>query len=545
MSSEVFNNPILSDECKYPLFKILTTESLSNNQIKIYVTTAVAMTEYIENIDIDLDQLEMIFINPTHISIPSDIDPSEIEIIDPSDDEITYEEIDVQEIDYDIECIDTDCSDFDPKQFSYYLQDDFVNNLNNNNEIDFVLPPARKLSGNNATFPRRLFWSWVKKPVKIIVKKVIKPVVKIVKTGIQIVGGDVDLTRVYGFDVNERKSKKFKSNYKYKKSGSSVVVNGAVEIEWGVKFKLNLFAQLKAKWSFTPPKFEHFRFSVGGRTEFLTWFKAQLTASANINIQLFKQIKSYVFYLGSIPVSVELKGQVNFNLKSDFQITFMQQFGYKPIYVEFGIEYSNGIWKEIKNVNLAFESINDRRIRFGDDDTQDDKISCPLQFEIKGTLIPRITISFNKLVHFSLETDFFLVNSYDIGTSCDSQMSTCDGIGTNLDLNNGDGIRLILAAGVDIFGISLKWEKTVNLGGSFSFPNAAEACFNLPDIVSMILSPSCDCTGSAYVIVLPGAEKPIEVATSTTTSTETPGIELPGTGVNTFNAGKSVIRNVN
>mmetsp|Transcript_21722 Transcript_21722/g.19149 ORF Transcript_21722/g.19149 Transcript_21722/m.19149 type:complete len:880 (-) Transcript_21722:217-2856(-) len=530
MRSDVFDDAALKAECKFPVLKVLDSpqpETLPNNEIKIFVTTGVSMTDYIEDIDVDLSEIEMELLDPDQVSVPSE----EHLPTATADDSMEWDEssFEIEAAEYSIQCVDN-CQDFDgDKYFGDYVASDYRDTLLKEKEAglyryvskhaqQYPADTRRRLESLESEWtlssnPRRRRLGWgnpFKAIVKWVKKKIIKPIVRIVKLVIQIIKGDVNYTKDFGIDEDIKKSKTFKSKYKRKKSASKAVVDGKIELEYGIKFVLKLEAKLRAKWTLTPPKFEQFRISIKGSTEFLAWFKAKLTAEANVDMEIFKREKSFKFFIGPVPVIVTLTGRVDFNLNSEIELKFMQQFGYESMSVEVGMEYINGGWSAIRNDKLDFKPIFTTDIAFNGGDGDESGIECPIGQEIKATLTPRFTVSFYKLVHASLEKDLALVNTFEIGDSCVDNINTCNilanpsdhvlGISTNLDLDSPD-LRLVLGVGIDILGIDLKWQHEIPIGGtSFKKENIVEECFDLPAVVDTALKAVCkdDCAKEEY-----------------------------------------------
>eukprot|EP01084_Bolivina_argentea_P211412 359642_1 len=227
-------------------------------------------------------------------------------------------------------------------------------------------------SGNNTS--RRLFieaiaktvkkgWNWTKKkvikPAYNLGKKGVMKVYKFGKTIVDIVKGDVELKKtlkVLDFDatimyslLGTQVKKKFVVGH-----GVSITPSGTFEIDAGLKFKYEIYAELHAKYKIwtTNPSFNYFKLEFGQETEFEAWFYMKIKGGVRIEYKLGENEKEGSFAIGPIPVWYRLHGDMSIGIDITQDINMKGRTGYEPIYMKYGVEYIKGTgWQSIKDDN--------------------------------------------------------------------------------------------------------------------------------------------------------------------------------------------------
>eukprot|EP01084_Bolivina_argentea_P310590 537485_1 len=357
----------------------------------------------------------------------------------------------------------------------------------NGNDTQFGIPN----NDNIYRHRRRLgFFSWVKK----IVNKAVKKFTNFVRDIIDLLKGDInkrvslgslsiDASKTYTISGTEDTviSKTFGK-------GLSGSVSGNFDINSGVEFHSSLYVDFTAKYKIfsKSPSFDMFRLALVSETRLKTYIDITVDGIVNIEYEIGRTEKRYVFFIGPIPIVVKPYASISFGVKADTYLNFMIEFGYKPVQVEYGIEWDkyNG-WQTI-NKPLLLEPYKS----FGSDLNNNGQ-KC-MEFSIAPYITIQLGVVFYEIVDVSLRPTITVISAFQYPSTCDS-INQCDhspfhaNFGVKLKFSVSIGLKVGVPFKTNLPSITKIFELPFNIPTVTLF----DQCF-ATNILSFIVDSCCD-----------------------------------------------------
>ena len=374
----------------------------------------------------------------------------------------------------------------------------FGDNIFQSNNTDYSLPinSTRRRLG--------LFRRFIEKVVKVV-----KVVVDVVKTTIDILRGDIDKRLIeIGLRIDPSHTFKIEGEEQIDYGKLSGSVNGKFSINAGVDFFTGVYVDLVAKYKIFSlnPSFDYFLLKCGGETRFKAFIDINIEGSVDIRIEIARTEQRRIFMLGPIPVVIKPYAAVSIGLETDLDISFAAEYGYKPIFIEYGIEWTkeNG-WKSITNKQLQFIPYKN----FGGDLGDDNK--C-IDFIIEPYIELQIGIVFYEIVDVSIIPRISIVTNLQFPATC-TNIDAClyDPLHTRFNLEFEFTIYIGLSVGLGSIGL-----PTIDTRFPLSFLNIPsitlfDQCF---DTNSDLLSTLCCTSTSSNPSTMPTTSEPTQLPTT-------------------------------
>jgi len=209
---------------------------------------------------------------------------------------------------------------------------------------------------------RRLIFGWIKQAARSVVnfvKETVEKIVDFVETVIDIIKGDVDerftlgrlqISASSGFEVSGELEERETKNGKGTLNG-----NGNFRVEAGANLDLHAYIDFEAQYQLfsLDPSFDSMRVAIVTELLLDAYLNLDISGELDLQYEIFKLGKRKVFFVGPIPVVVNLFAELNALLNINFDVSLSLNAGIEPIFYEFGAEYIKGNgWRRIENSNL-------------------------------------------------------------------------------------------------------------------------------------------------------------------------------------------------
>jgi hypothetical protein len=277
------------------------------------------------------------------------------------------------------------------------------------------------------TVRRRLIWGWLKSAVTTIVnvvKDVVEDIIDFVETIVDIVTGDVDERfSLGGLSVSESASWELSGNIKERETANgqgTLSGSGEFTVEAGASFNLELYIDFEAQYelfSFNP-SFDSMRIAVGTEILLDSYLNVDLTGELNLEYRIFEIGKRKVFFLGPIPVVIEMFSELNAYLDLAFDVSMSFNAGIEPIVFEFGAEYIKGNgWNRISTATGIVPYFNVGSV-LGDNE-EEESSAC-----FSASAVPALELKFGVVFYelLTVYTAFTFENEMSV-----TYPGTCDG----------------------------------------------------------------------------------------------------------------------
>eukprot|EP01084_Bolivina_argentea_P123426 218720_1 len=330
----------------------------------------------------------------------------------------------------------------------------------------------------------------IRQKIKQVIKKVVEVVKEVVQTVINILKGDIN-KRLFEEAISLDASKTFTVSGDKILSGDgySGNINGLFSINSGVDFYSGIYCDFIAKYKIftTNPSFDVFQLKVGGETRFKTYVNIDVTGAINIKIEIAHTEQRKVFMLGPIPIVIKPYATVSIGFEATTDISFNAEFGYEPIFLEYGVEWTkeNG-WNSIANKQLEFIPYKN----FGGDKDE----SC-INFTVTPFIEVKLGIVFYEIVDVSIIPIIHIGTQFQFPGTCD-HINACvnSPLQARFSMTFEFNIQIGLTVGNGDIGLPTT-DKRFDLP-SLNIPTIAlfDTCFDVP-VLSLIFDGIC-CSNS-------------------------------------------------
>ena len=225
-------------------------------------------------------------------------------------------------------------------------------------------------------------------------------------------------------------------------------VDGSFSINSGVDFYTGVYADFIAKYKiFTSnPSFDQFTLKIGGETRFKAFVDINIDGSIDIKVEIARTEKRKIFMLGPIPVVIKPYASISVGFETSASIAFSAEFGYQPIFMEYGIEWTpNNGWQSINNKNLEFIPYKN----FGGDMND----NC-LDFVITPYIEIQVGVVFYEIVDVSIIPKISIITSLQFPATCD-HIDAClqEPLQTRFNMEFEFSIEIGLSVGAGSIGL--------------------------------------------------------------------------------------------
>jgi len=209
---------------------------------------------------------------------------------------------------------------------------------------------------------RRLFFGRLKvlvTKVVNVVKEVVNKVVDFVETLIDIVTGNIDERFTLGrLQISESSNFILEGELKERETANgkgTLNGNGRFSVEAGANFDLHTYIDFSARYKLFSfdPSFDEMRIAIVTELLLDAYLNLNINGELNLEYELFKLGKRKIFFIGPIPVIVNLFSDLTALLDINIDVSLSLNAGLERIFFEYGAEYiKDEGWNEIRNSNL-------------------------------------------------------------------------------------------------------------------------------------------------------------------------------------------------